>query len=145
MSTETDKTSSSSKTAKKSATPSGGKKTTAPKKRKNSRAKGAAGELEFAKFLTEAGFDAHRTQQFCGRGGDSADVVCSLLKHLHFEVKRVEALSPYKALEQAQRDSKATRVPVVAHRTNARRGMERPWLAILTMKDFLALIKTVYE
>jgi len=41
----------------------------------NSKKKGKTGELELAHRLKDYGFDARRTQQFCGKGGESADVV----------------------------------------------------------------------
>jgi len=141
MSTATDGASSSEKGKKKPTRVSKDKAPTTTKKRKNSRKKGAVGELEFAHLLTELGYPANRTQQFCGRGGDSADVKCELLQHLHFEVKRTEHLSIYKAMAQAESDAKCGRVPIVAHRSNGRRGTERPWLAILTVKDLLKLIE----
>lgn len=41
----------------------------------NSKKKGAKGERELANTLKEYGFDCRRTQQFCGKGGESADVI----------------------------------------------------------------------
>src|ERR1700678_209079 len=63
-----------------------------PKKepRINSRNKGAGGEREFAKVLTDAGFKAERGQQHSG-GKDSPDVRCEGLTNVHFEVKRVQS------------------------------------------------------
>lgn len=101
----------------------------------NSRNKGAAGEREFCKFLETKGFQARRTQQYCGNTGDAADIVCPDLAEFHFEVKRVEKLNIDKALEQAIRDSGA-RTPVVAHRKN--RG---DWLITLKANDFFNLLR----
>ena len=43
---------------------------------KSQRDKGKRGEQELARVFRDYGFkDAHRTQQFCGRGGESADVI----------------------------------------------------------------------
>lgn len=106
---------------------------TTHKKRKNSRAKGAVGEREFAKFLSDRGFNARRGQQFHG-GPGSPDVVCDALP-VHFEVKRVEGtklLSSWMA--QALRDC-GEKQPVVAHRRNGDQ-----WLAILPMEDFLKML-----
>jgi Holliday junction resolvase len=99
----------------------------------NSRAKGKAGELELAKYLREAGYEARRGVQFKG-GADSPDV--QGLPGVHIECKRVEALRLYPALEQARRDAAESNVPVVVHRAN-----RQPWVAILTLDDFLELYK----
>ena len=89
-------------------------------RRKNSRAKGARGEREFAAFLREHGFDARRGQQFAG-GADSPDVVSASLSWLHIEVKRVEHFNLAKACAQATRDA-AGKPWIVAHRRN-----RKPW------------------
>lgn len=101
----------------------------------NSKQKGARGEREFSSFLKDRGIAAHRTQQFCGRGGDSADVQ-STVRDIHWEVKRTEALRIYKAMEQACSDCKAPKIPVVAHRQN-----NQDWIAIVPMDQFLRLCK----
>lgn len=88
--------------------------------RKNSRAKGARGEREFAAFLRGHGFDARRGQQFAG-GADSPDIVSESLSWLHIEVKRVEHFNVAKACAQAARDS-AGKPWIVAHRRN-----RKPW------------------
>ena len=98
----------------------------------NSRRKGATGEREFAKALQTAGHEARRGQQFHG-GPDSPDVVTSL--PYHFEVKRVESLSLYPAMEQSVRDCAPDKTPVVAHRRNG-----KGWLVVMRLPDFLALV-----
>lgn len=106
------------------------------KKRKNSRAKGARGEREFAAYLLAHGLEARRGQQFAG-GTDSPDVVCKPLAHVHFEVKRKEEGSSavYQWLGQAGTDAGKGKLPVVAHRTN-----KRGWIAVLPMTDLLRLL-----
>ena len=100
----------------------------------NSRAKGAMGERELAKKLTEVfGCEARRGQQFQG-SPDSPDVVTSL-DGVHIECKRVERFEIYKAMEQAKRDS-GDKIPVVCHRKN--RG---EWLAVVRLDDLPELIK----
>jgi len=99
----------------------------------NSRAKGCRGEREFANLLKAAGHEARRGQQFAG-GNDSPDVVTSL--PYHFEVKRTEALSLYKAMAQAKRDAVRGKPPVVAHKRN---GEE--WLVVLRFEDFLKMVE----
>lgn len=100
----------------------------------NSRAKGAAGEREFAQVLKAAGWEARRGQQFAG-GGDSPDVVTDV-PGVHFEVKRVDGgFAPYKWMKQAARDAAGKKTPVVAHRKN-----REDWLVILRVEDFLDLM-----
>ena len=99
----------------------------------NSRDKGKRGELELVAYLKEEhGYaEARRGQQFKG-GTDSPDVVG--VPGLHFECKRVEALSVYAAFAQACRDSGPASIPVVAHRRNG-----KPWLAILGLDAFMLI------
>lgn len=105
----------------------------------NSRAKGKAGELELAEVLREHGFvGAARGQQFRGSPG-SPDVV-GLPGH-HIECKRVEALSVYGAYEQAVRDAGPAMLPIVAYRRNGKPHHPKPWLAILSLEDYLLMIR----
>lgn len=98
----------------------------------NSRNKGAAGERELAKKLREFGFaGARRGQQYCGIQGD-ADVVG--LPLLHLEVKRVERLNLYSAMEQSKRDAKKDEIPTVMHRKN-----RKDWLVTLELEPFMKL------
>ena len=101
---------------------------------KNSRNKGAVAEREIAQLLQAYGFEARRGQQFAG-GSDSPDVVHNL-GNFHLEVKRVEAFQLYKAMEQAELDRDEKDFPVVLHRRN-----NRPWVAILDLRDFLTIVK----
>ena len=87
----------------------------------NSRRKGAQGERELAKKLREYGFDCRRGQQYSGIEGE--DVVG--LDGIHIEVKRVERLNIYDAVDQAKRDSNFEdlpfgwpKLPAVFHRKN---------------------------
>lgn len=101
----------------------------------NSRNKGVDGELELAKRLRECGFDARRGQQFSG-GADSPDVVSNDLAAFHIECKRVERTLLYEWLDQATRDAGPDKVPVVMHRRS-----RKPWVVILTLEDFLTLVR----
>ena len=96
----------------------------------NSRAKGARGELEWAKYLGELGFPARRGQQFQGTP-DSPDVVGGI-PGTHAEVKRVEKLCIDKAMKQAEEDC-GEDIPYVAHRRN-----HGPWLVTMRALDILA-------
>ncbi len=104
----------------------------------NSRSKGIRGELEASKLLKQFGFDARRGQQYAG-GGDSPDVVHSI-PGVHLEVKRVEALSLYPALQQAVDDAPEHHMPVVLHRRNG-----KPWVVIMQAGDFLRIMDTLEE
>jgi hypothetical protein len=109
--------------------------TSKPRKRRvDSRAKGARGERELAKFLQSHGYEARRGQQNCG-GPESPDV-----KHdipgIHIECKRTETLSLYPALAQAIRDAGSALTPTVWHKRN---GNE--WLVILRAEDFLSYVR----
>ena len=104
----------------------------------NSRNKGKVGELEWAAKLREFGFEAERGQQRAG-GADSPDVRCSI-PGVHFEVKRVEALNVYKAMEQAVRDCGPDDMPVVAHRKN-----RTDWLVTVPAGDFLDMVGSMVE
>ena len=66
----------------------------------NSRMKGKVGELEFAAYLRDKGFnDAARGQQHKG-GSNSPDVTG--LPGVHLEVKHTGRLALYDALDQAR-------------------------------------------
>lgn len=110
--------------------------------RKNSRAKGANGEREFAKLLSDAGFPSRRGQQFSG-GSESPDVVCKSLRRFHFEVKRTQQFPYYKALEQSARDATSgngCKLPLVGHRKN-----NQPWIILLYASDFLTYIAPLFR
>ena len=78
----------------------------------NSRDKGARGEREAAKALTDLGWPSVRDGQQGAGGKDHHDLNHSLPGH-HIEVKRVEAFSCVtRAMEQAKKDA-AGLVPVV--------------------------------
>ena len=95
-----------------------------------SRRKGAAGELEWAKFLTARGLPSRRGQQYSGIEGEDVKTE-GLDEFVHQEVKRTEALSLYPAMAQAERDA-GDRIPLVAHRRN-----NQSWLVILRAEDLL--------
>lgn len=96
-----------------------------------SRQKGKRGEREFAAFLCSLGVEARRGVQFHG-GPDSPDVVSGL--PVHWEVKRVERLDLHGSLKQAVDEAAPGKIPVVAHRKN-----NGEWIAVMSMKDLIAL------
>ena len=95
----------------------------------NSRQKGKRGELEIVHFMKRFGFDAKRSQQYCGLQGD-ADVVG--VPYLHLEIKRVEALNLDKAMEQSIRDAREGEIPTVVHRKD-----RQEWKITLSLEDFM--------
>ena len=103
------------------------------KRKINSRAKGAKGELELSKKLKEHGYDCRRGQQYCGANGD-ADVVG--LPWIHIECKRVERLNIEDAMAQALKDSKLDEYPAVFHRKN-----NCKWLVTMRLDDWIELYR----
>lgn len=97
----------------------------------NSKRKGKTGELELAKKLKEYGYDTKRSVQYNGKDGQ-ADVVG--LPHIHCEVKRVEKLNLYDAMEQAKRDAKHGDLPAVFHRKN-----RCNWMVTMELTDFMKI------
>ena len=96
---------------------------------------GVKGELELAIILRSHGWgNARRGVQYKG-GPGSPDVVG--IPGVHFERKRVGALQIYPAVAQARRDA-GTSLPVVSFRG---KGVGKAELAILTLEDFLGLLK----
>lgn len=101
----------------------------------NSKNKGKSGELEVAHILQEHGYDARRTNQYCGSTGDASDVVG--MDGVHLEVKRQERSMIYPWMAQAIRDSEANPekpMPLVVHRQS-----RQEWLAIMRFEDFISL------
>lgn len=103
----------------------------------NSKRKGAVGEVELAHKLKEYGYDAKRSVQYNGKDGQ-ADVIG--LPHIHCEVKRVEKLNIYDAIEQAKRDAKNGDKPAVFHRKN-----RRNWLVTMELDEFMEIYKAYEE
>ena len=100
----------------------------------NSKQKGKRGELEWAAYCRHQGYDCRRTAQYCGNTGDASDVVG--LPGIHQEVKRVEHLNIYEAIEQAERDKKDFEIPIVAHRKN-----RFPWLVTMKAEDWFRIYR----
>ena len=99
----------------------------------NSRQKGAAGERDLAKLLRANGYDARRSQQYCGASGD-ADVIG--LSGIHIECKRVERLNIENAMAQSKRDARDGELPTVWHRKN-----NCEWLVTMRAEDWLNLYR----
>ena len=99
----------------------------------HSKNKGSAFERYTSQELKKFGYDAYRSQQYCGAKGD-ADVIAPSFP-FHIECKRIERLNINKALEQATRDSRG-KPPCVIHKKN--RGET---LFTCRLEDLLNLLK----
>lgn len=96
----------------------------------NSRNKGKRGELEIVHILKEYGYNnARRGQQYSGANGDP-DVVG--LDDVHLEIKRVEHLNLYNAMEQSKNDCREKEIPTVFHRKN-----NKQWLVTMELADWM--------
>jgi hypothetical protein len=104
---------------------------------KKSRDKGQRGERQAAAELIRLfNCEAHRGRQYSG-GDDSPDVKHSI-PGVHFEVKRVERLQLYPALDQAIDDA-GDGIPVVLHKRNLCH-----WVAIVRLDDLPKLATQLY-
>ena len=104
----------------------------------NSNKKGKRGELEWVHWLKDHGHEARRGVQYSG-SSDSPDVV-SDLDNIHFEVKRTERLSIYKAFEQSDKDAGEDKIPVVVHRQN-----RKDWLVVMDARHWLRMVEQYNE
>lgn len=100
----------------------------------NGNQKGKRGEREAVNELKRVfGIECHRSQQYCGRAGDS-DVA---VEGLHVEVKRVESFQLDKAVEQATADAGETPW-IVMHKKN-----RKPWLIVVTPENLLRVAEVL--
>lgn len=103
----------------------------------NSKQKGKRGELEWVAYCRQQGFECRRTSQYCGKTGDASDVIG--LPGIHQEVKRVEKLNIYDAMNQSIRDRKGFDLPIVAHRKN-----KCEWLVTMRADDWFFLYREYF-
>ena len=107
---------------------------TAQQRGKASREKGKRFERQVAHLFQDAGFDARRAQQFCGKAGD-ADVVIEGI-NLHCECKNVERLNIDNAMEQSVRDAREGEIPIVVHKKS-----RKPVLVTMLWDDWIRMYK----
>lgn len=104
----------------------------------NSRAKGARFERLLASKFREYGYEnARRTVQYCGKSGESADIVN--LPGIHVEAKAVERMALYDWIAQAKRDAEAgggKSLPAVFHKKN-----HAEILVTMTLEDWFCLYR----
>lgn len=85
----------------------------------NSKQKGSRFERELASRLRDHGYNARRTQQYCGNTGDASDVIG--LPGIHIEAKHQERMMLYDWMAQAKHDARRSgkgNLPAVFHRKN---------------------------
>lgn len=100
----------------------------------NSKQKGARFERTLAKMFREQGYEARRTQQYCGATEDASDVVG--LPYIHVEAKHYKNRAfDYEWMEQAKRDAKDN-IPAVFHKTD-----NHEVLVTMTLDDWFKLYR----
>lgn len=103
----------------------------------NSRAKGCRAERDLCHSLKETlGWDARRSQQFCGNAGD-ADLIVEQVPNLFVESKMVEKLNVTQAMAKAVEQCGGA-LPILCHRKK-----RTNWLVTVRLEDLLALSQMV--
>ena len=98
----------------------------------NSKQKGARFERALAKAFREQGYEARRTQQYCGATEESSDVIG--LPYIHVEAKHyAKKAFDYDWIDQAKRDAK-DKIPAVFHKTD-----NHEVLVTMTMEDWFTI------
>ena len=102
----------------------------------NSKKKGSRGERACRDVWKAHGYtDAHRSQQYSGKGESSADIE-GVSPLLHIEVKVGYTYKTiYDFLEQAKRDAK-DKIPIVNCKMD-----NKEWLCVLRLDDFIEIFK----
>ena len=105
----------------------------------NSNAKGSRGERLCRDVWKKHGYEnAHRSQQYSGKGESSADLE-GISQRLHIEVKCGYTFKTvYDWMNQAIRDAKEGQIPI----TNIKMD-RRDWLCVMRLEDFIELFKEV--
>lgn len=104
---------------------------------RRSKQKGKRGEREVANILKRYGYEARRTAQYCGSTGDASDVIG--LEGYHIEVKNVERLNLWKAIEQSTHDAMEAgknETPVVVFKRS-----REPWQICMEFEEFLKILQ----
>lgn len=100
----------------------------------NSKQKGARFERTLAKAFREQGYEARRTQQYCGATEDASDVIG--LPYIHVEAKHyAKKAFDYDWMDQAKRDAKHS-IPAVFHKTD-----NHEVLVTMTLDDWFTLYR----
>lgn len=100
----------------------------------NSKQKGARFERTLAKAFREQGYEARRTQQYCGATEDASDVIG--LPYIHVEAKHyAKKAFDYDWMDQAKRDAK-DKIPAVFHKTD-----NHEILVTMTLEDWFTIYR----
>ena len=99
----------------------------------NSKKKGSRGERQCRDVWKKHGYEeAHRSQQYSGRGESSADIE-GIDPRLHIEVKSGYSFKTiYTFLEQAISDAKEGQTPIVNCKMD-----RKEWLCVMRLDDFI--------
>lgn len=103
----------------------------------NSKQKGSRGERQLRDVWKKRGYtNAHRSQQYSGKGESAADVE-GIDPKLHIECKVGYTYKTiYDFMEQAERDAKENQIPVVNCKMD-----RKEWLCVMRLDDFIELWK----
>ena len=100
----------------------------------NSKQKGARFERLLASKFREYGYEARRTQQYCGATEESSDVIG--LPYIHVEAKHYKNKAfDYDWIDQAKRDAKE-KIPAVFHKTD-----NHEILVTMTLEDWFTIYR----
>ena len=100
----------------------------------NSKQKGARFERALAKAFREQGYEARRTQQYCGATEESSDVIG--LPYIHVEAKHyAKKAFDYEWMYQAKREAKDS-IPAVFHKTD-----NHEILVTMTLDDWFKIYR----
>ena len=102
---------------------------------KSSRDKGARGELRAAEALRALGIHAER----CGRIGLNAADLQHGLWGLHLEVKFQSRPELWKAMRQAEEDSRGLLTPMVLAKMVGKRGSSE-WMVVHKLSDWPSVV-----
>lgn len=96
--------------------------------------KGADGERELSRILSDLGYEVERGGSMSF--GQAPDLIG--LQGIHIEVKRVERLNVGEAMEQAVRDAEkfGDGMPTLFHRRN-----RQPWLVTMRLDDWIKIYR----
>ena len=105
----------------------------------NSKKKGSRGERMLRDVWKKHGYeDAHRSQQYSGKGESSADIE-GIDPKLHIECKVGYTYKTiYDFLEQAKRDAEEYQTPIVNCRMD-----RKEWLCVMYLDDFIEIWKSL--
>jgi Holliday junction resolvase len=100
---------------------------------KSQRTKGASGERELARILTDAlGTAVKRKLDAAREGGDDIAV-----GHFSLEVKRRAGIAALRYMDQARENAGIHQTPVVAMREDG----NRRWVVMLDLGDFIPMMR----